>query len=71
MRRFRNPIILGLSFAALLISGCTDHGWVVQRYPADSNSNIAASDRFGAALLAPDRAPTGSQPAVAAAASER
>jgi len=58
MRRLRTPLVLSLGFAALLLTGCSGHGWVVQRYPAGNQSNIAASDPFGAALLAPSRSQT-------------
>ena len=52
MRRCRTPLVLSLSLAALLLSGCESRGWVVQRYPSNSNSNVAAADPLGAALVA-------------------
>ncbi len=62
MRRHRPALVLGLGLVSLLLTGCSGHGWIVQRYPADSNTNVAAADPMGAALIA-----TRSKRAVAAA----
>lgn len=52
MRRYRTPLVLGFGLFALALAGCESRGWVVQRYPSDANTNVAAADPLGAAIVA-------------------